>query len=461
MKNLMMTASAVLLASAPVSLGAAALDHFTFLLKLDAAGGAYETRDGEPSIVEIKEVQDKILTTFEAFKEKNDERLAGLEKRGAEDPVAREQVEKITEELKALKTLRDDLDKLAKRASRPGGEGGDDAQMTPEQIEHREKFLALMRAPDSEQAKADLQEIQKRAVTTTTDGAGGYAVPEVISRTVHRELAEINPLRNLVSVVQAGSKDYKELVDVRGLTYGWVGETDARAATDTPALEEIAPTFGMIYAYPSASEESLDDMFFNVESWLTSSIVEGFAAGEENAIVNGNGTKKPTGFLNGLKTLEVDGVRAFGTLQYVRSGAAAAMTDPDRFIDMVQSLKKGYRNNAQWLMNKATVGDVMKLKDGDGNYLWKMGDIKSGQPDRLLGYAIAESEEMPDLAANAYPVAFGDFKAGYVLADLVGFRLTRDEITTPGYVKWYARRRLGGALKKSEAIKLMRIEADA
>jgi HK97 family phage major capsid protein len=333
--------------------------------------------------------------------------------------------------------------------------------MTPEQIEHREKFLALMRAPDSEQAKADLQEIQKRAVTTTTDGAGGYAVPEVISRTVHRELAEINPLRNLVSVVQAGSKDYKELVDVRGLTYGWVGETDARAATDTPALEEIAPTFGMIYAYPSASEESLDDMFFNVEGWLTTSIVEGFAAGEENAIVNGNGTKKPTGFLNGTKTLEVDGVRAFGTLQYVRSGAAAAMTDPDRFIDMVQSLKKGYRNNAQWLMNKATVGDVMKLKDGDGNYLWKMGDIKSGQPDRLLGYAIAESEEMPDLAANAYPVAFGDFKAGYVLADLVGFRLTRDEITTPGYVKWYARRRLGGALKKSEAIKLMRIEADA
>lgn len=461
MKRLMMTAAVVMAAGAPVAAPAMSLDHFTYLLKLDAAGGVYETRDGEPSMADVKEVQDKLLSTFEEFKSKNDARLADVEKRGTEDPVAREQVEKITEELKALKTIRDELDKLAKRQSRPGGDGGKDVQMTPEQIEHREKFLALLRSPDSEQAKADLQDIQKRAVTTTTDGAGGYAVPEVIGRTIHRELAEIQPLRNLVSVVQAGSKDYKELVDVRGLTYGWVGENDTRAGTDTPALEEIAPTFGMIYAYPSASEESLDDVFFDVESWLTTAIVEGFAAGEENAIVNGNGTKKPTGFLNGTKTLQADGARAFGTLQYVASGAAAAISDSDRFIDVVQSLKKGYRNNAQWLMNKATVGDVMKLKDADGNYLWKMGDIKSGQPDRLLGYGIAESEEMPDLAADAFPIAFGDFKAGYVLADLVGFRLTRDEITTPGYVKWYARRRLGGALKKSEAIKLLKVEADA
>lgn len=432
--------------------------YAAFLAKAQAVGFAYEKRDGEPSLAEINDVQTKLLTTFEEFKVKNDDRLKEMEKRGAEDPVAREQVEKITEELKGLKAIRDDLDKLAKRMSRPGA-ADDGEEFTVEQREHQAKFLQMLRAPDSEQAKADLQEIQKRAVTTTTDGAGGYAVPEVISRTIHRNLAEISPLRNLVSVVQAGSKDYKELVDVRGTTYGWVGETDTRTETGTPGLEEVAPTFGMIYAYPKASEESLDDIFFNVENWLVTSISEGFAEGEENAIVNGNGTKKPTGFLNGTPVATADGARAFGVLQFIASGAAAAVSDADKFIDTVQSLKKGYRRNAQWLMNKATVGDVMKLKDGDGNYLWKMGDIKAGQPDRLLGYAIAESEEMPDIAANAFPVAFGDFKAGYVLADLVGFRLTRDEITTPGYVKWYARRRLGGAVRKSEAIKLIKVAA--
>lgn len=429
------------------------MSHYSaFLAKAATVGFAYEKRDGEPSLAEINAKQAEILTTFETFKQKNDERLKQLEN-GGEDAVTKEAVDKIIAD---LMSTRDDLDKMAKKMSRPGSGGAAD-EATPEQREHQEKFLKFMRSPNSEQAKADLQEIEKRAVSTTTDGAGGYAVPEVISRTIHRNLSEASPLRNLVDVVPAGSKDYKELVDVRGATYGWVGEGDARAETGTPSIEEVAPTFGMLYAYPKASEESLDDIFFNVEDWLVKAMVEGFAEGEEAAIVAGNGTKKPTGFLNGTPTAQADGVRAFGTLQYVPGGAAAALSDPDAFITLVQSLKKGYRRNASWLMNKFTVGAVIKLKDGDGNYLWKMGDIKSGQPDRLLGYAVNESEEMPDIAADAFPIGFGDFKAGYVLVDLVGFRLTKDEITEPGYVKWYGRRRLGGNIRKSEAIKLIKV----
>lgn len=412
---------------------------------------------GAPSLNDIKENQDKILTTFEAFKKSNDERIKQLEEKGAEDPVTKDQLEKIETELQELKSVRDELDKLAKSAARPGGSGGPGETLTPEQKEHAEAFQTFIRNPEDESAKATLQEIQKKAVATTTDAAGGYAVPEVIAQQVQRNLREINPLRDIVHVVTAGSKDYKELVDLLGTTYGWVGETDSRTETNTSTLGEIAPTFGMLYAYPKASEESLDDIFFDVEAWMVDSITEGFAAGEENAIVNGNGTKKPTGFLNGTPTNEADGTRAFGTLQYVAGGAAAALSDTDKFIDLVHTLKRGYRPNARWMMNKLTTGTVMKLKDGDGNYLWKMGDIQAGQPDRLLGYPVTESEEMPDVAADAFPVAFGDFKAGYLLADLVGFRLTRDEITTPGYVKWYARRRLGGNIRKSEAIKLIKV----
>lgn len=422
-----------------------------------AAHGLPLRKDAPPSLEDIKKVQDDLMTAFEAFKEKNDTRLAQIEKTGGEDAVTHAELKAVQDEIIELRAIREELDKLAKRASRPGGAGGGGADFTPEQIEHRDAFLTMLRSPEDESAKATLQEIAKKAVTTTTDTAGGYAVPEIIAREVLRELAEISPLRDLVHVIQAGSKDYKELVDVRGLTYGWVGEGGTRNETGTPGLEQVVPTFGMLYAYPKASEESLDDMFFDVGSWLVDSIVEGFAAGEENAIVLGNGTNKPTGFLSGTPTDEVDGTRAFGTLQYMASGAAAAIDDADTFIDLVQVLKKGYRGNARWLMNKLTVGTVMKLKDGDGNYLWKMGDIKAGQPDRLLGYAVAESEEMPDIAADAFPIAFGDFKAGYVLADLVGFRLTRDEITEPGFVKWYARRRLGGNIRKSEAIKLVKV----
>lgn len=436
-------------------------DYLAFLVKVTAVAFVYEKRDAEPSLTDVKQAQEKILSTFEHFKQKNDERLKQIEEKGAEDPVAREQVEKITAELKSLKEIREKLEALSKRAARPGGDGEKGEKFTPEQMEHKTAFESYIRNPGSEKARTDLEAAQTKAVTTTVDASGGYAVPEVISRRIERELTEISPLRQIVDVQQAGSKDFKILVDVRGLTYGWVGETDARAETGTPGLEEVAPTFGMIYAYPKASEESLDDMFFNVENWLVSSIVEGFAEGEESAIVNGNGTKKPTGFLNGTPTDQADGTRAFGTLQYVGTGAAAAFATAnpaDTFLETIYTLKKGYRRNARWLMNKAVAGEVMKFKDGDGNYLWQP-SATMGQPDRFMGYAVSESEEMPDVAANAFPVAFGDFSAGYLLADLVGLRLTRDEITTPGYVKWYARRRLGGKVKKSEAIKLIKIAA--
>lgn len=436
------------------------LKHYlAFLASAVAVGLVYEMRDAEPTMADINEAQENILKTFEAFKEKNDERLKQIEAKGTDDPITREEVAKITDEMNQLKEVRADLDKLVKQKSRPGGDGEGGEQFTADQLEHRKAFEAYLRKPGSEQTRSDLETIQAKAVDTTTDAAGGYAVPEVISRRIERELKEISPLRNLVDVQQAGSKDFKILVDVKGTSYGWVGETDTRTETSTSNLEEVAPTFGMIYAYPKASEESLDDMFFNVENWIVESTLEAFSEGEENAIVNGNGTKKPTGFLNGTPAATKDGTRAFGTLQFVASGKADGFADAnpsDALLKTIYSLKKGYRRNATWLMNKSTAGDVMTFKDGNGNYLWQPSAVL-GQPDRLMGYAVAESEEMPDVASNALPIAFGDFKAGYLLADLVGLRLTRDEYTTPGYVKWYVRRRLGGKIKKSEAIKLVKI----
>ena len=438
---------------------AMATDMAALHLKIESDGMPSRKDEGTPTLIEIKEAQDNIGKAFEAFQAKNDQRLKQIEEKGTADPITREELAKIEAELLGLKSVRDDLEKLMKKAARPGDQGGPTDLMTLEQKEHRDAFLTMLRDPNDEAAKATVQQLQKKAVSTTTDGAGGYAVPEIIAAAINRTLRETSGLRQIVHVVTAGSKDYKELIDVGGLGYGWVGEGDTRTETATDGLQEIAPTFGTLYAYPKASEESLDDIFFDVEAWLQNSIAEGFLKGEENAIVNGNGVKKPTGFLSGTPVATADASRAFGVLQYIASGAAAAMTDPDVLINLVQTLKRGHRSNGRFLMNKLTTGAVMKLKDGDGNYLWSMGNIQSGQPDRLLGYPVTESEEMPDIAANAFPIGFGDMKAGYLLTDLVNFRLTRDEVTTPGYVKWYARRRLGGNIRDSEAIKLLKIAA--
>lgn len=446
-------------------------DLAAFRRKL-ATGVAYETREA-PDMAKVAETIDKLGTAFEEYKKANDAAILEA-KKGGVTPETKAKLDKLDEEVSALSDLKKRLDDLEVRAARPGNDvelPGEQRKATPAEREHREAFKGWLRDSKSRAKeddleaktaawKASLSPDERRAVDSLTGAAGGFAVPEIISREISRLGVDLSPIRQIARVVTAGSPDYKELVDVGGAAFGWVGETDARPETGTPSLAEVAPTFGMAYAYPKASEESLQDMFFNVENWLITSAAESIAKGEGAAFVSGNGTKKPTGFLAGPAPLAtVDGSRAFGTLQYVASAQAAAMpTGADVFIDMVGSLRAQYRGNARWVANKLVVSSLRKYKDTTGQYLWQP-SLVAGQPATFLGYGMTEAEDMPAVAAGAFPLAFGDFREGYLIVDLAGTRITRDEITTPGYVKFYVRKRVGGKLKNTEAIKLLKIAA--
>jgi HK97 family phage major capsid protein len=197
-----------------------------------------------------------------------------------------------------------------------------------------------------------------------------------------------------------------------------------------------------------------------VEDWLVTSAAEAMYAGEGAAFISGNGTKKPTGILAGpTPVVTADATRAFGTLQYIASGGAAALpASADVYLDMVYALRARYRANAQWLTNKLVIASLRKYKDTTGAYLWQPA-VSAGQPSTFLGYGITEAEDMPIVGAGNFPLAFGDFREGYLIADRVGQRITRDEITTPGFVKFYVRKRVGGKLRNTQAIKLLRISA--
>jgi HK97 family phage major capsid protein len=347
--------------------------------------------------------------------------------------------------------------------------------ITKAERKHLEAFDSWVRDPRNHEKAAALHAAsaevnpREKAVAGTSNAAGGYAVPEVIARRIGEKLQDISPMRGLVRVVPVGTTDYKELIDVNGETAGWVGETDTRNETNTPQLAEVAPTMGTLYAYPKATEESLDDIFFNVEDWLVRKVSVAFAKAEGSAFISGNGTNKPTGFLNGTPTSAGDEdspARAFGTLQYIASGVSDALGSPfysspglsypqDLLIDVETALKPGYRQNARYLMNRATLALVRKWKDADGNYLWQR-SMQAGQPSLLNGYPVVEMEDMPSIGANAFPIAFGDFMEGYLAVDRVGLRMTIDNITTPGYVKYYVRRRQGGKLYNDDAIKLIK-----
>ena len=248
-----------------------------------------------------------------------------------------------------------------------------------------------------------------------------------------------------------------ELVNLGGTASGWVGETDARSQTATSKLGLIEPFMGEIYGNPQATQKMLDDAFFNVEAWINSELATEFAEQEEIAFTTGDGTKKPKGFLAYESTDETDKVRAFGKLQHIVSGEATAVT-ADAIIKLIYTLRKAHRTGAKFMMNNNSLFAIRLLKDTEGNYLWRPG-LELGQPSSLAGYGIAENEQMPDIAADAKAIAFGNFKRGYTIVDRIGTRILRDPYTNKPFVGFYTTKRTGGMLVDSQAIKLLKIAA--
>ena len=244
-----------------------------------------------------------------------------------------------------------------------------------------------------------------------------------------------------------------------GVASGWASEVAARPTTNTPTFNEIVPSFGELYANPAATQAMLDDAQFDVEAWLADEIATQFAKAEGTAFVNGDGVDKPRGFLTYTSAIAGDATRAFGQLQYVPTGVAAALpsTNPEnKLLDLVHALRAPYRQGAVWVMNSTTLATIRKFKTADGAFIWTPG-LVTGQPDTLLGYPVIESEDMPDIAANSTPIAFGNFKAGYLIAERSETNILRDPYSNKPYVNFYATKRLGGAVSNSEAIKLLRV----
>ncbi|ENY81869.1 phage major capsid protein [Sphingopyxis sp. MC1] len=303
--------------------------------------------------------------------------------------------------------------------------------------------------------------VEMKSLSGASGGEGGYAVPREIDGSIAATLKALSPIRSIATVVQTGTSGYRKLVATGATATGWVGETAARPETATRSFAEIAPPSGELYANPAASQAMLDDAMFAVEDWLAGELGREFAVAEGAAFVTGNGTNRPKGFLSYAATNETDSARAFGTLQYLASGAAgafAASNPQDKLVELVHALKAPYRQGACWVMNSDTLARIRKFKTSDGAFVWQPGMVE-GQAATLLGYPVVEAEDMPDVAANSLSVAFGNFRAGYLIADRGETRILRDPFSNKPFVHFYATKRVGGAIIDSNAIKLLKFAA--
>ena len=297
-----------------------------------------------------------------------------------------------------------------------------------------------------------------KSISAVSDTAGGVAVPREIDALIDITLKAVSPIRSIANVVSIGSVNYRKLIAVGGVASGWVAETAGRPETGTENFVEIAPPMGELYANPAASQTMLDDAMFDVERWLASEIGMEFARAESVAFVSGNGSARPKGFITYPVAATDDATRAFGTLQYIATGVSAgfAASNPqDRLIDLVHALRAPYRQGASWVMNSSTLAKIRKMKDGQGSFLWEPA-LSANRPATLLGYPIVEAEAMPDIAADSLSIAFGNFHAGYLIAERSETSVLRDPYSNKPFVHFYATRRVGGAVVNSEAIKLLK-----
>ncbi len=338
------------------------------------------------------------------------------------------------------------LDKKSVTLSRPVLSAASEAEAP-----HQKAFEAYVRNGDDEALRG--LALEGKAMSSAVAADGGYLVDPQTADTIKSVLQSTSSLRSVASIVNVEATSYDVLIDSTDVGSGWASELAATAETGTPTIERITIPLHELSALPKVSQRLLDDSAFDIEGWLAGRIADKFARAEAAAFVGGDGVDKPTGFLTHPQV--DDSAWSWGSLGYIATGVDGDIGSADKIVDVVYALGAQYRANASFVMNSKTAGQVRKLKDADGRFLWSDG-LAAGEPARLMGYPVLIAEDMPDMSGFGAAIAFGDFEAGYTVAERPDLRILRDPFSAKPNVLFYATKRVGGDVSDFAAIKLLK-----
>ena len=394
----------------------------------------------ETKVAGHEPAHDDVMTAFEAFKDANDDRLAQIEKRMSADVVTSEKVDRINRV----------LDELVLKSRRPQLA----AERNPEISEHKRAFETYIRKGET----AGLSGIEAKAMSVGSGPDGGYLVPSETEAEIGRLISKASPLRAICDVRQVSASLHIKPFNASGALTGWAAETAARPQTTSPTLSQLQYPTMELYAQPAATQALLDDSIVNLDEWVAREVETVFAEQETDAFTNGDGVTRPKGFMSYAKVAQ--GSWTWGNTGYIATGVAggfAAANPTDKIVDLIYALKAGYRQNARFMVSRATQGQIRKFKDGQGNYLWQPAATADGNAS-LLNFPVVESEYMPDIATGSHSLAFGDFRRGYLIVDRVGIRMLRDPYSAKPYILFYTTKRVGGGMQDFDAIKTLKFD---
>lgn len=387
---------------------------------------------------DLKEVLANLQKNWQAFKETQAEKDKEVAAK-FDDVVTTEKFDRINSSVSELQAAVDQANaKLAAMSVNGGGAG------QVKDKEYTDAFRAHFR-------KGDVQ----ASLNKGADDEGGYLAPVEWDRTITDKLVEISPMRQIAQVQQISTNGFRKLFNEKGTGSGWVGETAARPETTTPTFGSMTYTTGELYANPAATQQMLDDAEVNLEQWLAAEVDQEFAYQEGIAFVSGNGVNKPAGFLTYVTGAANAAAHPYGAIPTGVTAAGAAAVTSDEVIDLIGSIPTPYLAGSRFVMNRSTIFSLRKLKDGQGNYLWQP-SFQIGQPQTMVGYPITEMPAMPNMAAGAFPIAFGNFQRGYLIVDRVGVRVLRDPYTNKPFVHFYTTKRVGGGLLNPEVLRVLK-----
>jgi HK97 family phage major capsid protein len=412
---------------------------------------------------EVKTAVDTLGTTFEAFKNANDLRLKEIETKGNADPLLEKKVDDLNIAIDDAKAKLDSFDETNTKAEEKRQETMDRIEATiqrigkggtpggevksAEVIEHEKGFISYMRKG----LEDGLPELQEKALSVGVDSEGGYLVPQEISSRIITKVFETTPMRQLASVetISGDSLDIPRDYD-EATSGGWVGEKATRGETDTPDVGMLNIPAHEQYAEPRATQKSLDDIARNLEQWLAAKIGSKFARIENTAFISSAGVASPRGILT----------YTAGTgdrqIEQISSGSNGAVTVAG-LISLQTALFEEYQANASWLMGRALMGAIRKLKGTD--VYWFQPSFQVGAPSMIMGRPVFLGSDMPVAATNSLSIVYADFREGYTIVDRTGIRTLRDPFTAKPFVKFYTTKRTGGAVTNEQAIKIHKLAA--
>ena len=436
---------------------------------------------------DVKQLNEKLDTVLKATNDaqtKADE--VGEQYAQTNDVVQRasEAAAKAAEEVQEIKQKIEAVEQTAKYVekaiSRMNGVGdAEDKEMEAKAHDQMIAYLRKKTPMDEDVIQATTQAIVNKSlfgvpqamrdneVKTLIAGSnpdGGYWIRPERSATMIQRIFETSPIRTICDV-QTTNSDAMEFIidDDEAATGGWVGEVQARPDTGTPKIGKLTIPIHEQYAQPKATQKMLDDAGFDIEAWLSGKVTRRMSRVENTAFVVGDGSQKPRGFLSlpswtVNSTPGVQGTYERGRLETINSGSSGAfVADTIKFLQT--SLIEDYQANAVWGIKRAAWQNVITLKDGVGQYLLDPRSMKVGDTLTLLGKRVIFMNDMPDVAADALAMVYGDFSVGYTVVDRIGFRVIRDNLTDKPNVKFYTTKRTGGDVTNYESIKRYQLSA--